>query len=108
MVSLPDTKNRSLKTQTHQGKKKKKKKFGGSGDQGDGQGRRGAEQDGLGKRQAGSHTYTPSGLRLDTRGFCRLRGCPRNCLAVGRGGDSSEVRLWPDGDKAQRRRLIVA
>lgn len=48
---------------------------------------------------AGSHTYTPSGLRLDTRGFCRLRGCPRNCLAVGRGGDSTGVALWPDGEK---------
>lgn len=45
---------------------------------------------------AGSHTYTPSGLRLDTRGFCRLRGCPRNCLAVGRGGDSTGVTLRPE------------
>lgn len=38
---------------------------------------------GQGGWAAHTHTYTPSGFRLDTRGCCRLRGCPRNCLAVG-------------------------
>lgn len=35
------------------------------------------------------HTYTPSGWRLDTSGFCRLRGLPRICLAVVRGLNSN-------------------
>lgn len=51
---------------------------------------------------AGSHTYTPSGLRLDTRGFCRFRGCPRNCLAVGRDGNSTGVALRPEGEKKEK------
>lgn len=58
---------------------------------GDGQGRGGVGA-GWHQEAAGSHTYTPSGLRLDTRGFCRLRGCPRNCLAVGRGGDPTDEK----------------
>lgn len=52
-----------------------------------GRGRAG-QRGGADSEAAGCHTYTPSGFKLDTRGFCRLRGWPRNCLAVGRGGES--------------------
>lgn len=95
MLRLPNTINDSCSPKPNQAGVENMAGVRGSGTKGwTEQGRRGA---GLWTWEAaGSHTYTPSGLRLDTRGFWRLRGCPRNCFAVGRGGDSNGVTPWSE------------